>query len=397
MRWLRGSPGSAAGGHGRVLLRVEQCVPFAVVLVGLGIELSPAHFVYTGPLLTAMPPLAALTMGPVGTLSAAAGALAVTSTSATLHHSWAGEQVYSNMLGLFVVSVASVTISNLMRTRRKNELDQIRRIAEAAQLVLLRPVCPRLGPLRAASIYLAAETGAQIGGDLYEAVQTRYGVRMIVGDVRGKGLPAVQAAAAVLGAFRETAHYERDLVEVLDHCAAALRRECATSGHDEEYRTECFVTTVVAQVSSTSEVELVNRGHPPPLLLHEGRARPLDPRVPMPPLGLEDLLTCPPAGTERHPFAPGDRLLLHTDGVVEARDSSDTFFPLPEAMEAVRARGPEEFLEQLHQRLLRHTGDSLADDVAMILVDRLPEDAGTCPHPATGGAASRRAGGGEGR
>ncbi|MFF4546820.1 hypothetical protein [Streptomyces sp. NPDC001435] len=71
-----------------------------------------------------------------------------------------------------------------MRTHRQIELAQVRRIAEAAQRVLLRGVPDRLGPVRMAGMYLAAETGAQIGGDLYEATQTRFGVRMIVGDVR---------------------------------------------------------------------------------------------------------------------------------------------------------------------------------------------------------------------
>lgn len=351
-------------------------MPFAVVLVGLGIELSPLHFLYTGPLLTAMPALAALTMGPAGTLLAAAGALGVSVLSATLHDAWDDLQIYSNLLGLVVVSIACVTISSVVRARRQHELNQIRRVSEAAQDVVLRPVSSRLGPVRAASLYLAAEAGAQIGGDLYEAVQTRYGVRMIVGDVRGKGLPAVRAAAAVLGAFRETVHYEHDLEEVINHCAAALRRECSTAGHDDVYRTECFVTALVAQVPTGAVVQLVNRGHPAPLVLHQGRAHALGPRMPMPPLGLEDLITGPPSTTESHPFLPGDRLLLHTDGVAEARNSSDDFFPLPEAMEEVRARTPQDFLEQLRERLLSHTCDRLADDVAMILLDRLPQDAG---------------------
>ncbi|MER6127579.1 PP2C family protein-serine/threonine phosphatase [Streptomyces sp. NPDC001795] len=374
MQSLSGTSPRSAGGHRRVLLGFEQCVPFAVVLVALGIELSPAHFLYTGPILTAVPPLAALSMGPTSTLLAATGAMSVTITSATIHDSW-GLQVYSNLLGLLVVSVACVTISNLMRSRRQHELDQIRRVSEAAQTVLLRPVCPRLGPVRAASVYLAAEAGAQIGGDLYEAVQTQYGVRMIVGDVRGKGLPAVRAAAAVLGAFRETVHYEHDLAEVINHCAAALRRECTAAGHDEEYRTECFVTALVAQIPGGSVVQLVNRGHPAPLVLHRGKVHALGPTMPLPPLGLEDLMTVPAAATESHPFLPGDRLLLHTDGVAEARNNSDDFFPLPEAMEAVHAGTPQEFLEQLQQRLISHCHDCLADDVAMILIDRLPQEA----------------------
>ncbi|SOE16170.1 Stage II sporulation protein E (SpoIIE) [Streptomyces sp. 2323.1] len=376
---FRSSLRPEVAGHSRILFRLAQCVPFTIILVGLGIELSPAHFLYTGPLLTAMPALAALTMGPKGTLSAAAGALTVSITTTTLHDAWGGMQGYSNLLGLLVVSVASVVTSNAVRRQRQTELDQVRRIAVAAQEVLLPPVPARLGPVRAAGMYLAAEAGAQIGGDLYEAVQTRYGVRMLVGDVRGKGLPAVRAAAAVLGAFRESVHYEDDPAEVMNHCASALQRQRAMPGVDQEVQMEGFVTALVAQLSAdTPEVQLVNRGHPPPLVLHHGKAHPLMPTTPLPPLGLEDLITGPPPEAESYPFAPGDRLLLHTDGVIEARNRDNDFFDLAKAMEAVNAVTPQEFLEQLHPALLQHSQGHLADDAAMLLVERLNEEDGTC-------------------
>jgi serine phosphatase RsbU (regulator of sigma subunit) len=385
-------PPGGAGGHSRVLFRFAQCVPFVIVLLGLGIELSPAHVLYTGPLLTAMPALASLTMGPKGTLSVAAGALGVSLITTTLHQAWGGQQIYSNLLGLLVVSVASVTTSNAVRTRRQGELDQVRRVAVAAQQVLLRPVPARLGPVRVASVYLAAESEAEIGGDLYEVVHTRYGVRMIMGDVRGKGLPAVRLAAAVLGAFREAVHYEDDLVEVMNHCAAALRRECAApsvvgrvEGDDraEDFvtglvaegddRAEDFVTALVAEVPDEPVVQVVNRGHPPPLLLRGGKVQALTPSSPLPPLGLEEFLTGPPTKAESYPFPPGDRLLLHTDGVIEARDRHNDFFDLPQAMEAVHTCTPPEFLNQLHQALIRHAQGRLADDAAMLLVDRRDE------------------------
>jgi serine phosphatase RsbU (regulator of sigma subunit) len=375
MRSLFGSSDpSGAGGHSGVLLRLAQCVPFMIIVLALGIELSPAHAVVTGPILAAMPALASLTMGPKGTLSAAAGALAVTVITATLHDSWAA-QAYSNLLSLFVVSVASIVMSKTMRMRRQSELDQVRRVAVAAQRVVLPPVPARLGPVQMASMYRAAETGAQIGGDLYEAVHTRYGVRMIVGDVRGKGLPAVRLAAAVLGAFREAAHYDAELVEVMNHCAAALERQStgrnAIDQGCEEERAEDFVTAVVAQVCDNCTVQVVNRGHPPPLVLHQGKVEALMPASPLPPLGLEDFLTVTPAKAEHYPFEPGDRLLLHTDGVIEARSPDGVFFPLHEAMEAVHPCTPSEFLEQLHEGLIRHTGGRLADDAAMLLVERL--------------------------
>ncbi len=375
---LRSSAPSGVGGHSRVLFRLAQCLPFVIVLLTLGIELSPAHAVITGPLLAALPALASLTMGPIGTLSTATGAFAVTVMTAALHQSWGG-QVFSNLLSLLVVSVASVTMSNAVRARRQSELDQVRRVAEAAQRVVLRPVPARLGPVQMASMYLAAETGAQIGGDLYEAVQTRYGVRMIVGDVRGKGLPAVRLAAAVLGAFREAAHYDDELAEVVNHCAAALERECAMPGavdqDGEEDHAEDFVTVLVAEVSDTFVVQVVNRGHPPPLVLRQGKVEALIAASPLPPLGLEGIVTVPPAKAESYTFAPGDRLLLHTDGVIEARGPDHDFFALPEAMAAVHACTPPEFLEQLHQGLIRHTRGYLADDAAMLLVERLDERA----------------------
>lgn len=375
---FRSASQPAAGSHNRLLVTVAQCVPFAIALVVVAIEFSPAHFLYTGPLLTATPALATVTMGPKGTLAAAAVALAVSVSTATYNQAWGSQQVYTNFLAILLVSAASVTTSSVMHTRRQNELNQVRRIAIAAQRVILRPVPARLGPVRTASMYLAAETGAEIGGDLYEAVQTRYGVRMIVGDVRGKGLPAVRSAAAVLGAFREAVHYEDDLAEVINHCAAALRRERAMPrGIDQEEdaqdQAESFVTVLVAQMLDTHMVELVNRGHPAPLVLHQGRVQALMPTSPLPPLGLEDLITGLPAKAESYPFAPGDHLLLHTDGVIEARNRDNDFFALPEAMEAVQARTPSEFLEQLHQELIRHTQGRLADDVAMVLAERVDE------------------------
>ncbi|MFD9080852.1 PP2C family protein-serine/threonine phosphatase [Streptomyces erythrochromogenes] len=370
----RAPPGPGSGGHHQVLFVLAKCVPFAIALLVLAIEFTPAHVLYTGPFLVATPALAAVTMGPVGTLAAAGLAVAVSVTTATYNQAWGSQQVYSNFLALFLVSLASVMTSRMARARSASELSQVRRIASAAQKVLLRPVPERLGPLRAASLYVAAEKGAQIGGDLYEAMETRYGIRMIVGDVRGKGLPAVRTAAAVLGAFREAVYYEDDLVDVIRHCEAAMRRDAAVPGAvDEEALVEGFVTAVVAQVPDGHVVEVVNRGHPPPLLLRDGKVQALMPSSPLPPLGLGEFIVGPPGTRDSYAFLPGDRLLLHTDGVNEARDSANAFFALPEAMEAMPDRGPREFLDRLCQALVRHTGDRLADDVAMILADRRDE------------------------
>ncbi len=363
-----------AGGPSRVLITLLQWLPFMIALIVLVIELTPAHFIYTGPLLTAMPALAAVALGPRGTLVAAGAAVVVSVITATYNQSWATLQVLTNFSALALVTVAGYLTSGAVQARRLSELEQVRRIAMAAQEVVLRPVPARLGPVRAASLSLAAGTQAQIGGDLYEAMPTRYGVRLIVGDVRGKGLTSMRAVGVVLGTFREAAHYEAELTEVMDHCSAALRREVAVEGaYSQEIRVEGFVTAAIAQVSDEPVVRVVNRGHVPPLLLHRGKVRTLLPESFSLPLSLEDLAGGAAGEADSYPFVPGDRLLLYTDGVSEARDRDNRFFPLERTMEGIRAgTAPQEFLEELHQALLRHTGGTLTDDVAMIAIDRLP-------------------------
>ncbi|MEV6129954.1 PP2C family protein-serine/threonine phosphatase [Streptomyces violaceusniger] len=371
MRFMRFAPG--ASGRSHTLFAVTRCLPFLDLAAVLSIELSPAHTVYTGPLLSPAPALAAVTMGPFGTGGVALLAMAVSAITATHNNVWGSEMVYANLLALLVVALASVATS-AVRVRRDRELAHVRRIAEVSQNVVLRPLPARIGVVNTASVYMAAERDAQIGGDLYEAMCTRYGVRLIVGDVRGKGLAAVRSAAAVVGAFREAVHYERDLAEVMHRCAAALAREYELLDRSQlqapQELEEQFVTVILAQVSDEPLVELINRGHPPPLVMREHKVRSLDPARPLPPLGLEEFLSPPPIRVETFPFLPGDRLLLHTDGVVEARNHYNEFFPLHRTMETLDGATPGEYLDRLRHALVRHAEGRLADDAAMVLIER---------------------------
>ncbi|WP_448332066.1 PP2C family protein-serine/threonine phosphatase [Streptomyces sp. DSM 41534] len=374
---MRPAPG--ASGRSQTLFAITRCLPFVVLAAVLSIELSPAHTLYTGSLLSPAPALAAVTMGPFGSAGVALLAAAICGITAAHNDAWGSEVVYANLLALVVVAVASVATS-AVRVRRDRELAHIRRIAEVSQNVVLRPLPARMGVVNTASVYMAAERGAQIGGDLYEAMSTRYGVRLIVGDVRGKGLAAVRSAAAVVGAFREAVHYEQDLAEVMHRCAAALGREYElldrSQFQDPQELEEQFVTVLLAQVSEESLVHLINRGHPPPLVMRGRKVRSLDPVRPLPPLGLEDFLAPPPIRVETFPFLPGDRLLLHTDGVVEARNHCNEFFPLYRTMETLDGATPSEYLDGLRHALVRHTEGRLSDDAAMVLIERVIGGAG---------------------
>lgn len=375
MRAFYGSPSEVGPfGSSRTLFAVVRALPFMVLLTVLAIELSPLRFLYTGPLLSPAPALAAVTMGPVGTCSVIFTAGVVSSITATYNHAWGTQQVYANLLALLVVSVASLATSTV-RVRRERELAKALRIAQVSQDVVLRPVPARLDGVRAAGVYLAAESGARIGGDLYDVVSTPFGVRVVMGDVRGKGLPAVRSAAAVLGAFREAAHYEAELSEVVLRCEAALMRELSgeqdpSPALDAPDPAEEFVTAVFAQVPESPVVEVVNRGHPPPLLLHRGAVEALDSGCPEPPLGLGEFLGTSGMLVEKYAFIPGDRLLLYTDGLLEARDAARNFFDLPAHLAPLADDSPQDILDRLLASLVRHTQGRLADDAAMVAIER---------------------------
>ena len=144
-------------------------------------------------------------------------------------------------------------------------------------------------------------------------------VRVIVGDVQGKGLGGGRTAAVVLGAFREAAHDEPDLTAV----GVRVERAC-----ERALRGEKFVTALLAEIDSAGTVTFVNHGHPPPLLVAANGAVffPKPARYALP-LGLARHAAAGPDPFQIS-FVPGDQLLLYTDGVTEARDGAGTFYPL---------------------------------------------------------------------
>src|SRR5438034_373924 len=122
-----------------------------------------------------------------------------------------------------------------------------------AQRPILRPVPARMGRVALAVRYLSASEDALVGGDFYDIAVTRHGLRVLVGDVKGKGLEAVQLAALVLASFRASATHP-SLVEL----AAELDRGVRPRLGEED-----FVTAVLAQFGRNGELQLVNCGHPP--------------------------------------------------------------------------------------------------------------------------------------
>ncbi|EYT82387.1 protein phosphatase [Streptomyces sp. Tu 6176] len=342
----------------------------AVVLVGLitVFDIVTPSDIVLGPLLVIAPAITAWAEGPWTT--GCVGALAV---AAQAFIGWRSDLLLSRNLLVQVVALALLSVLIvalcLVRDRRRRELAQVRSVAEAAQRVLLWPLPQRLGPVRLASLYLAAEDEASIGGDLYAAARTGGGARLMIGDVRGKGLPAIGEAALLLGAFREAAHQHTALPSLAASLERSVTRYLADFEPEEESG-ERFVTALLLEVPDDDPVvRMTSCGHVAPLLLGPDGRVSIPDLSPAPPLGVG--LTAPGGSTvDVLPFGPGDTLLLYTDGVVEARDRRGVFYPLAERAAQWAGSAPQALLDHVRRDLIAHTGGRLGDDVAMIAVRR---------------------------
>jgi serine phosphatase RsbU (regulator of sigma subunit) len=240
------------------------------------------------------------------------------------------------------------------------QLARITRIAETAQHAILAPVPARVGPIRLAGSYVSAAEEALVGGDLYEVVPTRGGVRLLIGDVRGKGLEAVRLATVVLGFFRTAAVESRNLARLARQLDARLLPYL-----DEED----FVTALMLEISGDGSCSVVSCGHPPPLLARDGELHEVA-VDPSPPLGL---------GARPEPIELDlkrrDRLLLYTDGLIEARAAAGGFAELLEVAEPLHEGPLDSGLLGILTRLRAATGGDLNDDLALLAAEYAPEEA----------------------
>jgi sigma-B regulation protein RsbU (phosphoserine phosphatase) len=322
------------------------CLIVALILVADAIEGPKTAFVgvlVVAPMLSAVfgTPATVVVVGLVTLVSASAFGLQA-------EDGQVGAQV--TRLGVIVVLTVFAALVAGARVRSEVRLARADRIVTAVTEAIIRPLPPSVGGVRLASRYIGADAEAHVGGDFYEVLDTPYGVRVLVGDVRGKGLSAVRMANYVLGAFRDAARRE----PVLEEVVAALDTIVATEGEPED-----FVTALLLDVRD-GRVTGVSCGHPQPQQVHDGRFVEADLPVDVP-LGLG-------AGGVRPGSLPGDTssLLLHSDGLTEARGSDRAFIDLASVLDPLAGERGEQLLAGIVAALRSHVGGRLTDDIALL-------------------------------
>ena len=333
-----------------------------VLLVILDATIPPQYAILT--VLFGLAPLIACAVVPArGTAVIAGLAMLAAAISGTWNETFGTAQHNIRLLNVVLVSLAAVTIS-AVRVHREHRFAQVSRIAEVAQRAVM-PVLPeRAGHVAIAARYQSAAQGALVGGDLYDCYHADEHVRILVGDVRGKGITGVEQAARVTRAFRQSAPLRATLAEV----AEEMDNYLAGFFDDEE-----FATALLVDVSDPGALRLVSAGHPGPQLVRSSEAEVLDL-----PIGRVLGLGLSAAG-DRYvdtvvPWSPGDRLLVYTDGLSEARDSRGDFFPVESLDAAVRGGSVERAVEEVVAAVRRYVPRGrLEDDLAVVVIGHLPD------------------------
>ncbi|MFF0588918.1 PP2C family protein-serine/threonine phosphatase [Streptomyces sp. NPDC003781] len=285
-------------------------------------------------------------------------------------------------LVLVVLGGGIAVVAAGYRVAGERRMLHMRDIADTTRRTVLRPLPAGFGGLDHAAVYLAADSEARVGGDFYDIQPGPHGTRVLVGDVQGKGLGAVETAAALLGTFREAAYHEADLATVAERLEVRMLRHRAHTAALGRADGDRFATAALIGFSPglPDAVDAVVFGHEPPLAVGPRGVRVL-PVVGGLPLGMAEL--APPGRSGATPpvhrlhLAADETLLLFTDGVTEARDPGGVFYrPADDIARAVaadpRRAGPARLVALVRDGTLRHCRGRLADDTTVFAVRRTP-------------------------
>jgi sigma-B regulation protein RsbU (phosphoserine phosphatase) len=236
-----------------------------------------------------------------------------------------------------LVENAALVQSEDAAKRYRQELS----IAAEIQQGLMKVTVPEVPFAKVNAVSYACK---DIGGDFFDLVYTEGGLSLIVADVSGKGVSAAVVASTLQGMLYSQLARDSPLPEMI---AAVNRFLCDKVGGQK------YATLVIARLLGSGEMELINCGHVPPLLVSGDTITRLeDGNLPV------GLVANAEFQATRLQLKPGDRLLLVTDGVTEAEDAEGEFF----GMERLESCGKAGFAA-IEQAVTDFRGDTaLTDD-----------------------------------
>jgi serine phosphatase RsbU (regulator of sigma subunit) len=256
--------------------------------------------------------------------------------------------------------------------------------ARAIQMGLLPKPLPRVPDTRTLDVHQLLETARTVGGDLYDFIMLDHRrLYFAIADVSGKGVDAALFMAMTKMALSGSTLQHGDALDRVFGEANTQISEASDHVRAQGGR-PMFVTVFAAVLElDTGIISYASGGHDAPYLLRRGvtPARLLTEGGP--PLGTVDEFPLP---VDRTRLAPGDMIVLYTDGVTEAKDEAGAFYTsarLDRLMESLRPKNARGVVDALREDVWRFMGDAdQADDVTLLVVHWLGPEAPE-PAPAT--------------
>lgn len=265
-------------------------------------------------------------------------------------------------LGPFA-SIIALKLENLQLLREQVAAEVVKRDLETARNIQESLLPQELAVVPGYSIEGFSAPCYQVGGDYYDVIHRQDGtVTILVGDVSGKGL----ASAIYMACARSVIHaYIGDGLP-LERLMARLSQHTRST-----FRSDHFLTLFAASLElKTGTLTYCNAGHEPPIIVSAaGEASELDATAPaLNIIDWNEFACC------QIQLAPGDLLLLHTDGIVEAEAPGGEQFGKDRLLKCLR-HGRDGDLRRLRQAILEATRTFAAetgphDDQTLVLVRR---------------------------
>lgn len=230
-------------------------------------------------------------------------------------------------------------------------------IAATLQGGLRPPAIPELPGWSLAGLYSPAGAEIEAGGDFYDIVPVGDGWMAVVGDVTGHGARAASLTALARYTLRTAAILTGDPGRALD----VLNRELLARADGAL----CSVAVLMLDQPRAGSIRIAVAGHPPPLVVRGGATSTISPAGPV--LGAFD---DPGWSIATLPLAPGDQVVVYTDGVVEARGTEGRFGEERLCRCVGDAGGPDEAIGRISGELDRFVKGGLDDDAAALAVMR---------------------------
>jgi serine phosphatase RsbU (regulator of sigma subunit) len=207
------------------------------------------------------------------------------------------------------------------------------------------------------------EPAYRVAGDSFDYALNDNVLHMAVIDAMGHGLDAAVMATVAIGAYRHARRVFVSLAEKYAFMDDAIARQ---------FGPDHFVTAQLMHLNiATGEMELVNAGHPAPLLIREGRVvRQLESATTLP-LGFGGELP----RVKEHTLQPGDRVLCYTDGIIEEHVDGGELFGEERLIHCVNRLGEEPSegvradLRRLSHTLKRERGGHTSDDATLFMIE----------------------------